>query len=353
MRFLPTKLPLVAAPMAGGATTVELALAASRAGAFPFLAAGYKNVDTMAAEIETLREQVEHFGVNLFALGSSALPPRSLSENERLEEHKQQQRLYEEYRHELAPEAHALGITLDAPYRAEDTDSWAEKLEYLLAHPVPYVSFTFGLPAVEDIRALHERGSRVIATITTVEEALLAHNAGVDALIAQGPRAGGHSATYNSLREIEDKDTLQLLSEILAAVDIPVIAAGGIDSPQTVREHIDAGAEAVAIGTLLLTSDEAGTSGAYRQIFSRDWDSTVMTRAFTGRYARALKNSFVSTYSGHDGYPALHYLTKPLRAAATRAQDWERMHLWAGTGWKNAPYTSAEETIAWLANDLG
>ncbi|KAA6430915.1 nitronate monooxygenase [Agrococcus sediminis] len=336
--LLSTDLPLAAAPMAGGPTSVALATAAAAAGAFPFLAAGYKAPEAMAGEIEQLRALDAPFGVNLFVPASAAVDRAAFAA----------------YAERLQPEADAYGLRLD-PEPVEDDDAWEAKLDHLLAHPVPVVSLTFGLPPRSEIAALQQRGTRVLASVTTPEEAGRAAAAGVDGLVVQGPDAGGHSATHDPLRAIEPASTASVVRGVLRSVDLPVIAAGGVDGPAAVRALLDAGAEAVAVGTLLLCTDEAGTSPTHRAAL-RDprLSETVLTRAFTGRPARALRNGFIDRHdaAAPAAYPAVHHLTRELRQAAGRAGDADRLHLWAGTGWRSATEGPAGEVLAQLASQV-
>ncbi|WP_166974494.1 nitronate monooxygenase [Brevibacterium atlanticum] len=333
--FETTSLPIIGAPMAGGTTTPELTEAVARAGGFPFVAGGYLTAEDLAPLVGRMRETTETFGVNLFAPNPVPIDRAA----------------FDAFVSALEPAAAARGITLN-PEPVDDDDLYAEKVDWLVAHPVPLVSTTFNLPTAEVVDRLHAVGTQVVATVTTAEEARTAASCGVDALIVQGPRAGGHSGTADPTREIEDRATLDLLRDILAEVDLPVAAGGGVDSEAMVAELLDAGASAVVVGTLLLRSDEAGTAPTHRTALAADeFSQTQLTRAFTGRPARALVNDFVREFDqiAVDAYPAVHHLTKEFRAAAKKADDPHGLHLWAGTGYRNAREGSAETII----KDLG
>ena len=337
-RLLESRVPIAAAPMAGGPTSLALTAEVARAGAFPFLAGGYKSVETLAQEIEASRRLGVAFGVNLFVPDGAAIDERAFTE----------------YAAELEPEAETYGITLD-PTPVFDDDQWIAKLRLLTSDPVPVVSLTFGLPAPEDIDVLQRSSSRVLITVTTPEEAAAAQHAGADGLVVQGPRAGGHSATHDPFRTPELLETEDLVREIRDAVHLPVVGAGGVDGPRGVRRILDAGAEAVAVGTLLLRTDEAGTSPTHRAALAASPSKgTVLTRAFTGRPARALRNGFIERHEGSapTAYPATHHLTKALRQAAGRSGDADRLHLWAGTGYQQARAEPAGAVIEWLAEEL-
>lgn len=326
-----TGLPVVAAPMAGGPSTVALASAVTDAGGFAFLPAGYLPADGFAAVLTEARAAGRPFGVNLFVPQPGALPVEA----------------YDGYRAELADEAAALGVDLPAEPRHDD-DAWPAKLDLLVADPVPFVSLTFGLPPHADIARLRAAGSRVLATVTTADEARAAEEAGVDGLVVQGAAAGGHSGTFDPRRPIGLEPTADVVRAVRAVTALPVVAGGGVDGPEAVTALLAAGAEAVAVGTLLLRATEAGTTPTHRAALADPaFTGTVVTHAFTGRPARALRNEFVERHgaSAPYGYPELHHLTRDLRRAAAAAGDPHRLHLWAGTGWRAARERPAGEIV--------
>ncbi|WP_040164078.1 NAD(P)H-dependent flavin oxidoreductase [Microbacterium gorillae] len=330
--------PIVAAPMAGGPTSPALVRATITAGAFPFLPAGYRTPDALADDIRLTRAHGAPFGVNVFA--ATATPPEDAA--------------FRTFVDRLRPEAERFGLTLDPVPRTDD-DHWAAKIDLLRRDPVPVVSFTFGLPSTAEIAALRRAGSRVLATVTTVDEARAAHEAGVDGLIVQGPEAGGHSGTFTPTRTIRPARTSDVVRSVRAAVPLPLIAAGGVDGSAAVAELLAIGAEAVAVGTLLLRTDEAGTSATHRAALADpSFTETVQTHAFTGRPARALRNDFIDRYdaSAPFAYPALHHLTRPIRQAAAAANDPQRVHLWAGTGFRRATDGPASAVFAALVAGL-
>ncbi|MBK0417951.1 nitronate monooxygenase [Leucobacter sp. CSA1] len=350
--LLESDLPIVGAPMAGGPGTVRLAGAVAEAGGFPFLAAGYRESAGLADEIRELRSRLGEarrggasggesdgpgFGVNLFVPSAREIEPE----------------VFRRYADELREEASALGVELpDRP--VHDDDRWDEKLELLIADPVPVVSFTFGIPAPGEIAALQRAGTRVLVTVTSRAEALRAQEAGADGLVAQGSGAGGHRGTHDPGAAPSDAPAVELVRRVAPITRLPVIAAGGVDGPEAVAELLDAGAEAVAVGTLLLRTPEAGTGRTHREALADPrFTDTVVTRAFTGRYARALRNGFVGRHpAAPEGYPELHHLTRPLRRAAATAQDPDRLHLWAGTGFRAAEERPASEVVRRLAERL-
>jgi nitronate monooxygenase len=183
------------------------------------------------------------------------------------------------------------------------------------------VSFTFGIPPAGDIARLRKVGSIVLASVTTVDEALAAEAAGVDGLVVQGSSAGGHSATWDPQRPIVNRPTEQLVTDVHAATRLPLIAAGGIDGPHSAAALIAAGAEAVAVGTLFLRAEEAGTVQTHRDaLTARGGAGTVMTCAFTGRPARALRTASSNVTRLLPSSATQPCITSPENSAAARQQ---------------------------------
>jgi nitronate monooxygenase len=217
------------------------------------------------------------------------------------------------------------------------------------------VSFTFGLPDAVTIRALQRQGTVVVQTVTTAEEARSAAAAGVDLLAVQASVAGGHSGTLTPSRPLAEVPLGELITQVTHAVDTPVIAAGGITSSAAVANALHAGASAVAVGTLLLLAEESGASATHQAALQDPaFTETVLTRAFTGRPARGLRNSFITTFESQAplGYPAIHHLTSPLREAAAAAGVADDVHLWAGTGYREARRAPTTEILTELTSAL-
>jgi NAD(P)H-dependent flavin oxidoreductase YrpB (nitropropane dioxygenase family) len=332
-------LPVIAAPMAGGPGAPTLVSAAARAGGLGFLAAGYKTPQALTDEITAVSSASVPFGVNLFAPNPV---PVDLA-------------AFRRYADLIAAEADRYGIALDATMPIEDDDHWYDKLDVLRANPVPVVSFTFGIPSRDDLAVLRTTGALLVQTITTIDEAKAAADAGVDALAVQSAAAGGHSGTFTPTRPVADTPINDLVAAVRRAVDLPVIAAGGLATADDVAAAIRAGAGAVAVGTVLLRSNEAGTSATHKAALADPARTgTELTHAFTGRPARALRNKFTDRYGdlAPYGYPALHHLTSGMRKAAAAAGDPERVHLWAGTGFRHATDEPAAAIMTRLAAKL-
>jgi NAD(P)H-dependent flavin oxidoreductase YrpB (nitropropane dioxygenase family) len=331
--------PVLAAPMAGGPTTVELVTAAADVGGMGFLAGGYKTASQLGSQIAAVRAcGTRVFGVNLFA--PNPLPVDAGQ--------------YRRYAESLRPLAARYGVSL-AEKPVEDDDHWDEKISLLSGDPVPVVSFTFGIPPGRVVARLRARGTLVVQTVTTAAEARAAADAGADMLAVQGWAAGGHSATLTPDRFPGQIPTAVLVAMVQDATRIPVIAAGGLATAVHVAAVIHSGAAAVAVGTPLLRTPESGASAVHKSaIADHGRGETVLTRCFTGRPARALPNQFTGTYgeAAPAGYPALHHLTSPIRKAAAAAGCPEAVHLWAGTGYQQATDGPAARVLRDLASGL-
>ncbi|MGC4108853.1 MAG: nitronate monooxygenase [Nocardioides sp.] len=325
--------PVVAAPMAGGPTTPALVLAAASSGSLGFLAAGYLTADALGDQLTQVREATALYGVNLFA--PNPVPVDRTA--------------YAAYRSLIAPEAERRGVELP-PEPIEDDDAWRDKIDLLVEQPAPVVSFTFGIPPAAVLSQLRRAGSLLVQTVTSVAEARLAVEAGVDALAVQASAAGGHSGTLTPTRIPAPVPLPELVSDVRSAVDLPLLGAGGIADRRDVEAVLAAGAEAAVVGTLLLLADESGASAAHRAGLADHSRETAVMRAWTGRPARGLRNAFSDAYdaAAPDGYPALHHLTRPIRRAAGAAGDPDGVNLWAGTGFRAARAAPAADILTTL-----
>lgn len=315
--------------MAGGPSTPELAAAVSNSGGLGFIAAGYLGANDLGERIKATRALTSApFGVNLFV--PSAPTPEDA---------------YRGYVEALAREFPVGEPRFDA-------DDWAAKLDLLAGDPVPVVSCTFGCPSPAEIERLHAAGSEVWVTVTSVAEARVAAEAGADVLVAQGAEAGGHRGGFTDRPEDDLTDPpglLTLLQLLTAAVALPVVAAGGIATGAAVAAALVAGAAAAQVGTAFLRCPEAGTPALLRDAVVID-TPTVLTRAFTGRRARGIRNRFLLEHTDAPAaYPEIHYATGPLRAAARAEGNADAVNLWAGQAHTLAPELPAAELVAKLS----
>ncbi len=329
-----SRLPIWVAPMAGGPSTADLVTAAAQAGAFGFLAGGYKTAEAIAAEVAAVRAcGVQAFGVNLFVPGAPASDAG----------------LVAAYVDSLRPVAAQVGAEPGEP--RWDDDGWSAKIGLLLGDPPAVVSFTFGCPGPEQIAGFRRRGALVGITVTSPGEAATAASAGADFLIVQGKEAGAHSGTFTNAIRPDDRPGLSgLLSEVAAITDVALVAAGGLADANDLAGVLGAGATAAAFGTAFLRCQESGAHPLHKAALADPaYSATTITRAFSGRPARALVNQFVLDHPGAPAaYPEINNVTRPIRAAAAAAGDPGRMSLYAGEGFRSAAARPAAEIVEQL-----
>jgi nitronate monooxygenase len=318
--------------MAGGPSTPELAAAVTRAGGLGMLAGAYRAPDLLAADIARARALTDGpLGVNLFVPVVMEDAPGRL----------------ERYLERLAPEARRYGAQVGTP--RDDDDGWQAKLELIAGERIEVASFTFGCPSPRVIDHLRAAGSEVWVTVNEPGEATEAHGGGADVLVVQGVEAGGHQGGWRSPDDPEGFGLLALLRVVAAHTSLPVVAAGGLTDGAGVAAALAAGARAAQAGTAFLRAAEAGTDPAYRAAL-RGGGRTELTRAFSGRRARGLRNRFIRDFGPHapSSYPALLHATAPIRAKAREAGDADGLSLWAGQAHRLAADATAEEIVAEL-----
>lgn len=330
--------PIIQAPMAS-AGTVELAVAVSEAGGLGSLGAAMLSPAALLEAVAELRAATDRpFNVNLMVLEEQHPTAEQLGRAIDL----------------LAPARAELGLAgpFEPPKRFGET--FPEQLDALIEAAVPVASFTFGILGRDQVDRLHRAGSLVVGTATTAAEARAWEAVGADAVCAQGAEAGGHRGTFLGPVESALIGTMALVPQVVDAVSIPVIAAGGIVDGRGVAAALCLGAAAVQIGTAFLFCPEAGVHPVWRQRLRESTDqSTGLTRAFTGRHARGIVNRFMRDLSSHQDevptYPVQAALTASLRAAAARAGNPEYMSLWSGQAAALARELAAADLVATLA----
>jgi nitronate monooxygenase len=334
--FWDIAVPIVGAPMAGGPGSPALAAAVSNAGGLGFIAAGYLTADQFAEDIVAARAVTTGpLGVNLF------VPQPSVADFVQLEC----------YAEELEDIADHYRVEVGYPEYGDD-DDWERKLEVVADERPEVVSFTFGVPSPDVIRRFSALGLLVMVTVTSAYEAGVAVAAGADSLIVQGPDAGGHRGTFAPDMEPNTESLHQLLGRIGRAHDVPLVAAGGLGTPEDVDRVLRRGAVAAQIGTALLLSDEACTSSTQRSAMKHPlFTHTTVTRAFSGRYARGLENEFTRQLDrvAPLGYPEVNQMTTPIRQAAIEVDDPNGTNLWVGTAFREARPGPAADIVASLA----
>jgi len=324
--------PIIQAPMAGGSDSPELVAAVSAAGGLGFLGCAYFTGEAILAAGQAIRRLTDRpFGLNLFSPWpepGNPDPAPALAA--------------------LAPWFEELGLQAPAPPPPQPV-LFDEQFAAVLESGAAAFSFTFGLPPGGAITSAQERGMAVLGTATTVEEAILVAQAGCDAVIAQGSEAGGHRGTFAG--HIEDSliGTMALVPQVCDAVGVPVIASGGVMDGRGLAAALMLGAQAVQMGTVFLTSDEAGASAPYRQaVLAAHENQTALTRAFSGRQARGVVNRVMreTPEASILPFPLQNALTRPMRTEAARQGREEFLSLWAGQGLRMARTAKAADLVA-------
>ncbi|PHQ24356.1 2-nitropropane dioxygenase [Marinobacter guineae] len=337
--LLGIELPIIQAPMAGVQGSA-LAIAVSGAGALGSLPFGMLSVEAMRKEMAAIKAQTKRpFNVNFFC--HTQPEPNS--------EHEAAWRValspyYEEYGIDLSTIAGGSGRL---PFSAEAADVLAE-------FEPAVVSFHYGLPEQDLLDQVRKWGAKILSTATTVDEARWLEAHGVDAIIAQGIEAGGHRGIFLSEDLNTQVGTFALLPQIVQAVNIPVIAAGGIADANGVAAAMSLGAAGVQVGTAYMLCPEATTSAVHRVAIKSDAAIfTALTNVFSGRPARGIMNRLMKGLGPISpvapAFPLAAAALAPLRAEAERLGTGDFSPLWAGQNVSGCKEISAADLTLELA----
>jgi len=336
------ELPIIQAPMAGVQGSA-LAAAVSAAGGLGSLPAAMLNADSLRKEVAEIRRRTDRpFNVNFFC----HVPPAPNPEREAA------------WRKTLAPYREELGVDGDAPQSGPGRGPFSAELASVVEELRPAViSFHFGLPHEELLERVRRTGAKILSSATTVEEARWLESRGVDAVIAQGLEAGGHRGMFLTADITTQIGTFALLPQVIDAVRVPVIAAGGIADSRGVAAAMRLGAAGVQIGTAYLLCPEATTSELHRAALrSGAARHTALTNVITGRPARAIVNRIVREVgpmrSDVPPFPLAAEAVMPLRAAAEARGSSDFSPLWAGQNASQIRAIPAAELTRDLASGL-
>ncbi|TQS72044.1 nitronate monooxygenase [Ornithinibacillus gellani] len=315
-------LPIIQAGMAGGITTPELVAAVSNAGGLGTIGAGYMGSVELKQMIEQVKELTDRpFAVNLFSVNLETFST----------EVEETQQYLNRFRSGLSIDPGSTSIKVN--------DYLHEKIYIILQENVRVVSTAFGVLSSVLIDRLKQKNITLIGMATNLEEAEQLVEAGYDAVVAQGYEAGGHRGTFNMKKYPNGCNIglFTLVQELVRFLPVPVIAAGGIHTKKQVDALISLGASGVQLGTRFLVAKEAGTNESYRRaLIKAKTEDTVLTKVFSGRPARAIRNEFIRTMEDSGvtihPFPLQNELTKDIRAAGKEFADSEVQSLWAGQG---------------------
>ena len=315
------KYPIVQAPMLGITTPEMIAAIANQGGLGSLPAGGLPPEKTIELIQKTKALTQAPFAVNLFTNPLPEKPNKLVFES--------MQDLLEK----ICIENH-----LDFERLAFDSlkfYSYTDQIDCLLSERIPIVSFTFGTLDSISIKAFKQQGTFLIGTATCLEEAEILEEIGIDVIIAQGIEAGGHRGTFLHNQSLPMIGSMLLVPQLANKIRKPILAAGGINNGPTIKTAFMLGAKGVQIGTAFIASDESAAMSAYKEALQNAKDiDIVLTKAFSGRWARGIKNKFMTAIekSGIQipEFPIQGSLTLPIRIKAQQQNNKEFTTLWAG-----------------------
>ena len=345
---LKLRAPIFQAPMAG-VSTPELAAAVSNAGCLGALGLGASNWESAASQVSAFR-----------ALSAGPLHLNFFCHEEPERSPALETAWIARFSSEFAALSATAPKTLRNPYTSAKDDT--QLIDFARAYRPDLISFHFGLPNKEILSALKESDIPIIISVTNLDDAELALNAGIDGLIAQGIEAGGHRGTFDPSSDYDFSSgaltTLELVERLRALTSLPIVAAGGIMSGADIAHAVGVGADAVQLGSAFLLCPESGANADYRdQIRTAGGSRTVVTRAISGRVARGIGNKVTALGDKANKqdvppYPITYDLSKQLNALALEQLGSGYGAYWAGTGIGQARELSASDLIDHLVEEL-
>ncbi|MDB5920924.1 MAG: 2-nitropropane dioxygenase [Massilia sp.] len=333
--------PIVQGPMAGGACTPALVAGVSNAGGLGSLPGSLLSPAAIIEQVGQIRALTDRpFLLNFFVQETPTPSQAEIQAGVEL----------------LRPVWESLGWS-ELPIPQQWCQDFNAQFEALLALKPAAASFTFDILSASQVERLHSAGIAVIGTVTTALEALAWETVGADAVVASGVEAGGHRGTFIGAQQDATLAARALWPQVASAVNIPVIAAGGIMTGVDIGEALALGARAVQMGTAFLVTDESGIHPVYKQtLLSGASLTTRLTRSFSGRYARGLENRFMeqmkSVESQVPAYPVQNALTASIRSAAAASGDPGLMSLWAGAEVGRARAMSVAQLMQTLVAEM-
>ncbi|KAA6443694.1 nitronate monooxygenase [Bacillus atrophaeus] len=317
MNILSLTKPVIQAPMAGGLVTPRLASAVSREGALGSLASGYLSPQVLEKQIAEMQALTSRsFQVNVFVPESRETPD---------------EKVLEKWKTSIPLAEQAPPMTTEE----QDWEDFFEKIMLIIKYKVKACSFTFGMPPAATVRLLKDNGCYLIGTATSIEEAVALEERGMDMIVLQGSEAGGHRGTFLPAKGESSLGLMAFIPQAADAVNVPVIAAGGVFDRRGVKAAEILGAQGVQVGTAFLMCAESEASRIYkRELLAAQGTDTRLTSLFSGKPARGIVNEWMKQKRSEEAdtlpYPIQNTLTKPMRQNAAAQQDSGHISLWAG-----------------------
>jgi nitronate monooxygenase len=340
--LLKIEFPIIQAPMAGGVTTSNLVAEVSNSGGLGMIGAGYMSPNQIREQIREIKQLTPNpFGINLFVPNEFTCTEIEIKSATQL----------------LQPICEQLHINqndnLEIPTSNHLFETFYEQIKIVIEENLPVCSFTFGVPSIEIIAKLKHHNIILMGTATTVEEAVENERVGMDIVCVQGSEAGGHRGNFRGEDQGSLVGLMSLIPQVVDHVSIPVIAAGGIMDGRGLMAAICLGAMGVQMGTAFLTCIESGAHQVHKEaILHAKEDQMVLTRAFSGKWARGINNQFISDLKNHQeslpDFPVQNSLTQHIRKAASSQNHTDYMSLWSG----QSPRLAKNQTVEALMKEI-
>jgi nitronate monooxygenase len=334
-------LPLIQAPMAGGITTPKLVAAVANHGGVGSFGFAYSTPEKIHADLVAAQSLTDGpINANFFVFGPVCLPGEQTQTN-----------AIQALRSLAVDGVQSLTIPV-APFYP----NLMEQLDPVWRARPAILSFHFGLPPDGVIAKAHACGIAVGISATNLAEALAIESAHADFIVAQGIEAGGHRGQFDLQAKDEALSTLELTAQLAKHCRIPIVAAGGIMNGAHIQNALAKGAQAAQLGTAFLCCDESGTPPSYRDyLLRKQGRPTTLTKAFSGRFARGLENTFTRAMQDQATlpFPIQNTLTGPLRQWAVAQHDAEYQSLWAGTAYAQVRSMSTKDMMQQLRDEIG
>ncbi|MGJ7913723.1 NAD(P)H-dependent flavin oxidoreductase [Neobacillus sp. LXY-1] len=343
--LLKVEYPIIQAPMAGGVTTSKFVVEVSNSGCLGMIGAGYMTPIQIREQIKEIKQSTSNpFGINLFVPNAF-----KVTENE-----------VKSANHILNPLRHQLNLqpkdSFEIPNFNDVLETFIEQIKVVSEEKVPICSFTFGIPSKEVIAELKRSNIILMGTATTVREAVENEKAGMDIVVVQGSEAGGHRGSFIDGDQESLVGLMSLIPQVVDNVRIPVVATGGIMDGRGLMASICLGAKGVQMGTAFLTCIESGAHKVYKEaILSANEDQTVLTRSFSGKWARGIKNEFILEMQNYEtllpDFPVQNTLTQDIRKTSSAQNNQDFMSLWSGQSPRLAKSITVESLIKSLITE--
>ncbi|MBT2733471.1 nitronate monooxygenase family protein [Bacillus sp. ISL-7] len=340
--LLKVEYPIIQAPMAGGVTTSKLVAEVSNSGCLGMIGAGYMTPIQMREQIKEIKQLTSNpFGINLFVPNEFKVTGNEIKSANQI----------------LNPIRQQLNLQPKDSFKISNFndvfETFIEQIKVVIEEKVPICSFTFGIPSKEVIAELKQSNIILMGTATTVEEAVENEKVGMDIVVAQGSEAGGHRGNFIN-RSLEGLiGLMSLIPQVVDNVSIPVVAAGGIMDGRGLMASICLGAKGVQMGTAFLTCIESGAHKVHKEaILNANENQTVLTRSFSGKWARGIENKFILEIQKHErflpDFPVQNTLTQDIRKTSSAQNNQDFMSLWSG----QSPRLAKSQTVESLIKNI-